>query len=139
MREADQRAHARVLGARVADPGLGEPFAQCLFERIHMFGRGHRAADRGAFLARLHRHLARDLLDEEIEFGGSGRGIGAEDRGVEAVALGDETHGFARDHRVRLELHRGLGGAGEADDVLQRQMVEQVADAAHHELKRALG
>ena len=31
-----------------------------------------------------------DFLDEQVEFGRPGRGVGAEQRGVEAVLLGDE-------------------------------------------------
>ena len=104
---------------------------------VEMLGRRHGAADGGAFLPRLDRHLARHFLDEQVEFGRPRRGVGAEDRGVEAVALGDEAHALAGDDGVGLELHRGLGRAGEADHVLQGQMVEQVADSAHHQLQRA--
>ena len=50
------------------------------------------AADGGALLARLHRHLAGDLAHEEVELRRAGAGVGAEDRGVEAVGL----HGEAR-------------------------------------------
>ena len=37
-----------------------------------------------------------------------------------------------------LQLHRGRRRAGEADHVLQRQMIEQVAGRAHDQLQRAL-
>ena len=48
------------------------------------------AADGGALLACLHRHLARDLLDEQVELRRAGAGIGTKDRGVEAVSLHGE-------------------------------------------------
>ena len=38
---------------------------------------------------------------------------------------------------MRLELHRGLGRAGEGDDVLAGEMFEQIAGGAHDELQRA--
>ena len=108
-------------------------------DRVEMLGRRHGAADGGAFLPRLDRHLVDDFLDEQVEFGRAGRGVGAEDRGVEAVLLGDEADAFAQHDRVRLELERGRGRAGEADHVLPGQMVEQVADAADDQLHRAVG
>ena len=78
-----------------------------------------------------------DFLDEQVELGRSGRGVGAEQRGVEAVLLGDELDAFALHDRVRAQLERGRGRAGEADHVLPGQMVEQVADAADDQLHRA--
>src|ERR1043165_8948934 len=50
--------------------------------------------------------------------GPSRRRIGPEERGIEAVLLGDEANGFADDGRMRPQLQRGVRGAGEADDVL---------------------
>jgi hypothetical protein len=103
-----------------------------------MLGRRHGAADGGAFLPRLDRHLGRDhFLDEQVELGRARRRVGAEQRGVEAVLLGDEADALALHDRVRLQLQRGRGRAGEADHVLAGQMVEQVADAADDQLQRA--
>ena len=102
-----------------------------------MFRRRHCAADGGALLARLHRHLDRDLAHEQVELGRSGRRVGAEQRGVEAVLLGDELHGLAHDGRMGAQLERRRGRASEADDVLSAQMIEQVADAADDQLHRA--
>ena len=66
---------------------------------------GHEgAADGGAFLPGLHRHLAHDFLDEEIELRRAWRGIGAEHRGVQRVTLRDEAHALARDHGMALEF-----------------------------------
>ena len=61
-----------------------------------MRGGGHGAADGGAFLARLDRHLGDDFGHEQVEFGRAGRGVGAEQRGVETVLLGDELDQFAK-------------------------------------------
>ena len=63
---------------------------QRLLDRVEIVGRRHRAADGGAFLPRLDRHLGRDFLDEQVELGRARRGVGAEQRGVEAILLGDE-------------------------------------------------
>ena len=59
--------HLRRLLARIADPHLGEPLGQRRLHRVEMRGRRHRAADGGAFLPRLDRHLARHFLDEQVE------------------------------------------------------------------------
>ncbi len=76
-------------------------------------------------------------LTNRSNSGRSRRGVGAEQRGVEAVLLGDELDAFALHDGVRAELERGRGRAGEADDVLPGQMVEQVADAADDQLDRS--
>ena len=89
---AGEGAHLRRLLARIADADPGEALGKRVLHRVEMRGRRHGTADGGAFLARLGGHLARDLLDEQIEFGRAGRGVRAEDRGVEAVPLGDEAH-----------------------------------------------
>ena len=98
-RGRDQRAHPAVLVARVADLGRRQPVADRRLDRVEMLGRRHGAADGGAFLPRLDGHLVDDLLDEQVEFGGAGRGVGAEQRGVEAVLFGDEADALALDHR----------------------------------------
>ena len=52
---------------------------------------GHeRAADRGALLPGLDRHLGDELLDVQVELGRAGRGVRAEDRAVQRVGLGVE-------------------------------------------------
>ncbi len=107
------------------------------FGRLKERRRHHRAADGGAFLPGLDRHLVDDLGDEQVEFRRARRGVGAEDRGIEAVLLGDELDALALDHRVRAQLERGLGRAGEAHHVLPGQMIEQVADPADDQLHRA--
>ncbi len=76
-------------------------------------------------------------LTNRSNSGVPGRRVGAEQRGVEAVLLGDEPDALALDDGVRAKLERGRGRAGEADHVLPGQMVEQVADAADDQLHRA--
>ena len=46
---------------------LAQPLAQLRGDRVEMLARHDRAPDRGALLARLDRHLARHLLDEQVE------------------------------------------------------------------------
>jgi hypothetical protein len=134
---AGERAHGNAFLARVADADLGEPGGDRLLDGIDMLGRRHGAADGGAFLPRLNRHLPDDFLHEQVEFGRSRGCVGAQDRGVEAVAFGDEAHALPGDHRVRLKFYRGLRRAGEGNHVLKRQMLEQVAGRAHDQLQRA--
>ena len=70
--EAGQRAHAHGLVGGVADDGPGQPVAQRVGDRGELRARDEGAADGGAFLPGLDRHLARDLLDEEVELRGAG-------------------------------------------------------------------
>ena len=66
--EAGERAHADGLVGRVAHGGFRQAVPEGGHERLGE-GAGHDdAADGSALLARLYRHLARDLLDEEVEF-----------------------------------------------------------------------
>ena len=64
------------------------------------------AADGGAFLPGLDRHLARDLLDEQVELRAARRGVGAEQGEVERVGL----HGEAD----RVADHPGCGAQAAA-------------------------
>ena len=90
----------------VAEGGLREAVAEGGDERVGEGARGDDAADGGALLARLHGHLAGDLLDEEVELRRAGGGVGAEDRGVEAVGLHGEADGVLDDRRA------GCGACG---------------------------
>jgi len=135
----DECAHAGVFLARVADHGLGEAGRKRLDHRL-LVRLGHDdAADGGAFLPRFCRHLAVGFLDEDIECGGAGGHVGAKDRGIQAVLLGDETHGVRED--VGRRAQHGAGGrrAGETHHVLSAEPVEQIAGAAGDELQCALG
>ena len=76
------------------------------------------------------RHLAGDLLDEEVELRRARPGVGAEDRGVEAVGLHREADGVLDHRRMAAQLAPGPGGAGEGHDVLAGDVVEQVAHRA---------
>ena len=64
--------------------------ASACLDRVEILRGRHGAADGGAFLTRLDRHLGRDFLDEQVELGRAGRRVRAEQRRVEAVLLGDE-------------------------------------------------
>ena len=63
---------------RVADLHPGEPLPSASETSSTIAVRHEGAADGGALLPRLHRHLLRDFLDEQVELLGAGRGIGAE-------------------------------------------------------------
>jgi hypothetical protein len=76
---AGERAHRDAFFARVADAHLGEPGREGFLHGIDMLGGRHGAADGGAFLARLDRHLANDFLHEQVEFGRARRRVRAED------------------------------------------------------------
>ena len=135
----DQGAHRAGLVARVADRHRLELLRDRDLDRVEVGSGDDRAADGSAFLSRLGGHLVDDFLDEQIELGRPRRGIGAKDRGVEAVLLGDELDRLALDDGMGLELERGACRAGEADHVLPGEMVEQVADPADDQLQRAIG
>jgi glycyl-tRNA synthetase beta chain len=109
LSETDDGSHADALELGIADLDLGKPLAQSLDHGRHMRIGGNGAPDRRAFLACLDRHLLRDLLDEEIEFRRARSSVRCKDGRIERVALGDEAYGFARDHRMTLQL---LGRVG---------------------------
>ena len=58
-----------------------QPLAQLRGNGVEMLARHDRAADRGALLPRLDRHLARHLLDEQVELLVARLHVGAEDGG----------------------------------------------------------
>ena len=135
--EAGERAHAHGLVSRIADDGLAEARAQAFDQCVAVGMRGDDATDRRAFLAGLHRHLADDFLDEEVELFRAGRGIKAKHGGVEAVGLHGESHGIFDDGPVRPEALTRRGRTCEGHGVLSLDMVEQVADRAADELQCA--
>ena len=73
LRRADQRAHTNLFEARVADNNGAEARNERFLDGVNEARRNHGAADRGAFLTRLDRHLLGNFLDEKIEFGCAGR------------------------------------------------------------------
>jgi hypothetical protein len=73
LRMAGQRAHLHALDRRVAHHHLGQAGTQGLGHRVQLRARHDGAADGGALLAGLDRHLARHLLDEELELRVVGR------------------------------------------------------------------
>ena len=136
---AGQRAHAHTLYRRVAHHHLGQPGAQCGGHGVQLATRHDGAADGGALLAGLHRHLARHLLDEQLEFGVVGRDIGRQDRAVQGIGLGVEGHAVA--HQVGMDAQPGgrVGAAGEGEHILALQAVQQITGGADHQLQRTLG
>jgi hypothetical protein len=81
------------------------------------------------FCPALRRHLAHDLLDEEVKLLGAGDRIGAKDGAVERVGLHVEAHRVVH-HALRLLEHPPCRRRpGEGDGVLALEMVEQVARA----------
>ena len=138
LRAGDQRAHARLLVARIANRGLAEPRGERFGHRIGLLRRHEDAADRGALLPRFHRHLARHFLDEGVEGGGRYGNARRQQRGIDAVGL-DVHARAARQHvAVGADLVGGGRRAGEGDHVVGGHVVEQIADAATEQAERAL-
>jgi hypothetical protein len=95
------------------------------------------AADGGALLAGLDRHLARHLLDEEVELLVVGRHLRRQDGAVQRVGLGVEGMLWRTTFGCTRSLRRGVGRAGEGDHVAAVEAIQQVAGAADHQLQRA--
>ena len=114
----DQRTHAGGFLARIADHGFRKARGQGFDHGLHGVFRRDDTADGGTFLTGLGGHLALNLFHEEIEFGRTRFSVGAKDRGVETVLFGNKTDRVFENHRVRAQFHRGVGGTGEADNVL---------------------
>ena len=99
---------------------------------------GHEGAtDRRALLTRLHRHLLHDLLDEEVELLGAGSGVRSEHREVERVGFLVEPNVVLENGLAAPQRQTGRRRAGERDRVLAREVIEQIAGASAHQLKRA--
>ena len=61
-----------------------------------------------------------------------------EHAGVDRIGLADEAHRVRDDRRMRAQLLRRARRTRERHDVLARQMIEQIAEAAADQLQRAL-
>ncbi len=70
---------------------------------IHQGNRHKGPTDGGALLAGLHRHLGDELVDIEAELLAPSRHVRSEDRAVERVRLGIETHVALDDDRVTTQ------------------------------------
>ena len=136
---AGEWTHSHALDGGIADRHFRESLAQRPDHVLLHPARHDRATNRGAFLAGLRRHLADDLLHEEVELLSAGDRVGAKDRAVERVSLHVESHGMLDDGPTFLQETSGRCGAGESDGVLLRDVREQVACAAANELERAFG
>ena len=134
-----ERAHAHALERRVARHHLGQARGQALGHGVEVAPRHDGAPDRGALLPRLDRHLARDLLDEELELLVVGADVGGQDGAVQRIRLGVERHRARHQVGVHAQARRGVGRAGEGDDVGLGQPVQQVPGAADHQLQAARG
>ena len=136
-RRARPSARPRPTGRRRRR--LRQPLAQLRGDRVEVLARHDRAPDRGALLPGLHRHLARHLLDEQVELLVVGRARRAP-RIAQLSESASALNGidFAQQVAVAAQLERGVGRAGEGDDVLAVEPVEQVAGRADHELQAAL-
>ena len=110
--------------------------------------RRRRAAARGTKARRMAVHFCPALtvisratsLTKRSNSGRAGGGVGAEQREVERVGLHGEADRVARSTLGWARRRRPVRGrAGEGDDVLAGQVLEQVADAAADQLQRTLG
>ena len=132
--QAGQRAHPHGLIGGVADHHPAQALPHRFRDRVELPGRHEGASDRRALLPGFDGHLRDQLLDVPVERGGAGGGVGAENRHVQRVGLGVEPH-RPRDHvRMRPEPLGGAGRAGEAQQVLLLQVIEEVPGAAADEL-----
>ncbi|EEF23199.1 conserved hypothetical protein, partial [Ricinus communis] len=127
----------RTLPLSDCDDDLREARAQALADDIRQVLRHDHAADRRALLARLARHLARDFLDEQVQFLVVRRDVRREDGGVQRIRFRRERHGFADQVRVAAQFRGRVGRSREGHRVESVQAVQQVARRADDELQAA--
>ena len=139
LRPTGQRSHAHPVGGGCTDGGRGEALGQRRNHRLLEPGRHDGPTDGRALLPRLRRHLARDFLDEQVEFLGPRYRVRTKDGAVERVGFHIEAHRVLHHGRAALELLASGRRAGEGHDILLFEMVEHVARAATHQLNGALG
>jgi len=132
------RAHAGVGLPRIAHLGGLELGRECLGNRVGLIRRHEDAADRGTLLPGLHRDLAYDLAHEGVEGRARGRRARRKQRRVDAVGLDIDRHALR--HHAGMAAHppRGVGRAGECNDVIGREAVEQIAGTATEQAQRAI-
>ncbi len=110
-------AHAVVGGVSHRDP------AQAVHQVVPEPGRhrsgGHDAADGGALLARLLRHVPEHVLQEELVGLGAGIGVGSQHRRVQAVRLHVHAHRVAQHLGQGAYLEAGVAPPREGHDVLR--------------------
>ena len=132
-----ERSHGDARIGRVAGDDGGEPDDQGLDDLLlDLLGRQD-PAHGGALLPGLLGDLPRHVRDEAVEGGRTGRDVGGEHRGIEAVGLDVEAHARLGERRPPAQGERRRGRTGESDDVLRPQPVEQVAGRADDELQSA--
>ena len=138
LADADERAHPRVLVARVADLGFREPLARAPAATASRYSAG-------AMARRIAVHFCPALTVISVATSLTNRsnsGVPGAASGPSSEALRLSCSATKRtDSRMTTGWVRSLsavdGRAGEADHVLAGQMVEQVADAADDQLDRA--
>jgi len=133
---AGEGPHGDPLGARVTEgDAAGHPFGDGRDDLVAAARRHDQPADAGALLTGLAGHLGHYGGDVGVELGRAGRGVRAQDRGVERIGLTGEAHAALDNVRVGLEGAGGSGRAGECNQVPVVEVVDQVAGAAGDELQ----
>ena len=136
---ARERAHARVLERRVADADRAEQLDRDPRAPTLRLLRDKNAADRGALLAGLLRHVAHHVLEEQLVHVAARLDVGAEHRGVQAVGFDVHAHRLPDDVPCGAYLRPGVARAGEGEHVLRAEVRDQVARRADEERERAFG
>src|SRR3954452_6590065 len=85
LRAADQRPHAGILLAWIADLRRDQLCRERVRYRARLLGWDENTPDGGAFLPGLDRHLAHDLPHERIEGGATVGGVGRQYGRLDAV------------------------------------------------------
>ena len=137
LRVRGQRAHLHASSAGRPPPPWPGARGDALGHGVEVLARHDGAADGGALLAGLHRHLAHHLLDEEVELPSSGDTSGP--RMAQFSESASALNGDA--WRTRFGSHAQLAAVS-AEPVkvttsLPVQPVQQVAGAADHQLQAA--
>src|SRR3954451_13481606 len=96
-------------------------------------------ADRCALLACLYGGLACNFADEQVELGGAGTCVGAEDTRVERVGLGIKRCTSRYEAVMAAQLRGRQRRASEAERVLAIDIVEEAGGASHQHLHGTFG
>lgn len=98
--------------AGIAHRHLRQPSGDGAFSGVLQRGGHEHAPDGGAFLPGFLRHLTHDFLDEDVKFGGVGRGVGTENGCFQAVMFAPDTrYDEGTDRAVLLDaIERGSQG-----------------------------
>ena len=139
LRPGGQRAHLHAFHGRITHHGLGQARGESFRHGVHVPARHDGAADGGAFLPGLGRHLARHFLHEQLEGLVIRPHLGRQHRAVQRIGLGVEGNGARHQVGVHSQAGGRVGRAGESDHVGLGEAVQQVPRAADDELQAAWG